>query len=137
MSKMLTAALAALTITAASLAIPGAASAKPGGHHGHHHGMDGVLLVLTVLLLSRQVGRRPVFAAYLSLMFCYGVGNIANDFWIEQVFKLGWTTWQIPDVLEPRLTIAWGVIVLAASALWWLARRRSRDAPAAGRTAHA
>jgi hypothetical protein len=26
----------------------------PHVHHGHHHGMDGVLLVLTSLLLSRQ-----------------------------------------------------------------------------------
>ena len=109
----------------------------PAVHHGHHHGMDGLLLVLSALLLSRAQSTIRALPAYLALMFCYGVGNIANDFWTEQVFKRGWTTWQIPNVLEPRLTVAWGVIVLAASTLWWLARRRSRDAPAAGQTARA
>jgi hypothetical protein len=97
----------------------------PAVHHGHHHGMDGLLLVLSALLLSRALSTTRVLAAYLALMFCYGVGNIANDFWIEQVFKRGWTTWQIPNVLEPRATIAWGLIVFSAAALWWLARRRS------------
>ena len=98
----------------------------PAVHHGHHHGMDGLLLVLSALLLSRALCRTRVLAAYLALMLCYGVGNIANDFWIEQVLKRGWTTWQIPNVLEPRATIAWGVIVLAAATLWWLAWRGSR-----------
>jgi hypothetical protein len=69
--------------------------------------------------------------AYLALMLCYGLGNMANDFWIEQIFKRRWTTWQIPNVLEPRLTITWGIIVLAAAAIWWLSRAgaasRSRD----------
>lgn len=96
----------------------------PAVHHGHHHGMDGLLLVLSALLLSRTLGMllsrvlRGVLSAYLALMFSYGVGNIANDFWIEQIFKRGWTTWQIPNVLEPRATVAWGVIVLAAAALF-------------------
>ena len=82
--------------------------------------MDGVLLVLTALLFSRRLGRRPVLAAYVSLLFCYGVGNIANDFWIEQVVKRGWTTWEIPDVTTPRLSVAWSLIVIAAVALWAL-----------------
>ena len=99
---------------------PGLPTFAPAVHHGHHHGMDGVLLVLTVLLLSRQVGRRPVFAAYLSLMFSYGVGNFANDFWIEQVVKRGWTSWEIPDVAVPHLTVAWSLIVIAAVGLWAL-----------------
>ncbi len=105
----------------------------PAVHHGHHHGMDGVLLVLTALLLSRivpslrhralQVG----VGVYLALMACYGVGNIANDFWIEQVWKRHWTTWQIPDVLRPGATVAWGVIVvgtivLYTAARWWTTR---------------
>ena len=106
-------------------------------HHGHHHGMDGLLLVLSALLLSRALGGirgralRSTVTAYLALMLCYGVGNMANDFWIEQVFKRGWTSWEIPNVLEPRLTIAWGIIVLAAATIWWLSRAgaapRSRD----------
>ena len=99
---------------------PGLPTFAPAVHHGHHHGMDGLLLVLTVLLLSRQLGRRPFVAAYLALMFCYGIANYANDFWIEQVVKRGWTTWEIPDVLQPRLTIAWSLIVIAAVVLWAL-----------------
>ena len=96
----------------------------PAVHHGHHHGMDGVLLVLTALLLSRLLADvgvrwfRLVLAAYFALMICYGVGNIANDFWIEQVVKRGWATWQVPNVLEPRATAAWGVIVLSAVVVW-------------------
>ena len=103
---------------------PGLPAFPPAVHHGHHHGMDGLLLVLTALLLSRVVGRlrsgalRTALVAYLALMFCYGVGNIANDFWLEQVVKRGWTTWQIPNVLEPRATVAWAIIVIVAAVIW-------------------
>jgi hypothetical protein len=106
----------------------------PHVHHGHHHGMDGVLLVLSALLLSRQrSAQRPWIAAYLALMLVYGIGNIANDFWLEQIVRRGWTSWQVPSVLEPRPTWAWLVIVVATTALWlwWIRRPRS---PAAGRT---
>jgi hypothetical protein len=88
----------------------------PSIHHGHHHGMDGVLFVLSALLLSRQAtafGAR----AYLALMFAYGVGNIANDFWLEQVVRRGWVKWQVPSVLEPRPTWAWLVLVVATAAI--------------------
>jgi hypothetical protein len=102
----------------------------PAVHHGHHHGMDGVLLLISAALLSRVVPsvRRPwlrvATGAYLALMASYGIANIANDAWLEQVVKRGWTTWEIPNVLRPSLTIAWGVIVLGAAALyvasaWW------------------
>jgi hypothetical protein len=107
----------------------------PAVHHGHHHGMDGVLLVLAALLLSRLLGAvgrrwlRSTLTAYLALMFCYGVGNIANDFWVEQVVKRGWATWEIPNVLEPRATMAWGIIVLGTAALWAIARWRDRHRP--------
>jgi hypothetical protein len=112
-------------------AIAGLPPFPPAVHHGHHHGMDGLLLVLSVLLLSRTLMQaqscvlRNVLSAYLALMFCYGVGNIANDFWLEQIVKRGWTSWQIPNVLEPRATVAWGVIVLAAAAVWLVWRRRT------------
>jgi hypothetical protein len=96
----------------------------PAVHHGHHHGMDGVLLLLSAALLSRivpSVGRRWLrrpAGAYLALMAAYAVGNIANDAWGEQVVKRGWTTWRFPNVLRPSFTIAWGVIVLGAAALY-------------------
>jgi hypothetical protein len=112
---------------------PGVPTLQPAVHHGHHHGMDGVLLVLTALLLSRLVasvratGLRRTLGAYLALMFCYGLGEIANDFWLEQVVKRGWTGWEIPDVTTPKASVAWGVILLAAAALWtiwiWRAER--------------
>jgi len=50
-------------------------------------------------------------------MLCYGVGNIANDFWLEQVTKRGWTSWEVPDVTTPKATTAWGLIVVAAVVL--------------------
>src|SRR5204863_3451278 len=101
--------------------VAGLPAFPPAVHHGHHHGMDGILLVLSALLLSRLLREvragwlRSALTAYLALMFCYGVGNIANDFWIEQVVKRGWAMWEIPNVLEPRATAAWGVIVLRAA----------------------
>jgi hypothetical protein len=53
-------------------------------------------------------------------MASYGAGNIANDFWLEQVVKRGWTLWEAPDVTEPRTSVAWAVIVIAAAAVWGL-----------------
>jgi hypothetical protein len=93
-------------------------------HHGHHHGMDGLLLLITALLLSRLVptvrarGLRVFLGAYLSLMTAYAIGNFANDFWTEQVWKREWTSWKIPSVLEPKASVAWGLIVLGAAALY-------------------
>ena len=106
----------------------------PAVHHGHHHGMDGVLLVLAALLLSRALptvrarALRQATAAYLALMLAYGAGNIANDFWLEQVVQRGWTSWAIPSVLEPRATWGWAAIVACAFLAWlgWFGRQTSR-----------
>jgi hypothetical protein len=112
--------------------LAGAPASLPAVHHGHHHGVDGLLLAMTALLLSRALtrvkagGLRTVFSLYLALMLCYGVANIANDFWLEQVVKRGWTNWRIPNVLEPRATAAWGIIVLAAGIVWALGSWRGR-----------
>ena len=87
--------------------------ALPGVHHGHHHGIDGVLLLLAALLLSRAVpslrhrALRVATGLYLALMAVYGIANAANDFWSEQVVKRGWTEWAIPNVLNPKASIAW------------------------------
>ncbi len=113
---------------------PGVTALHPAVHHGHHHGMDGVLLVLSALLLSRLLSSAPrgwlrgLLGAYLALMLCYGAGNVANDFWLEQVVKRGWTEWQIPDVTTPKASVAWGVIVLSAAALWGISVWRVRSA---------
>ena len=104
--------------------LPHTTGLHPAVHHGHHHGMDGMLLVLSAVLLSRLLGPlaprglRLVVGAYLALMLCYGAGNIANDFWIEQVVKRGWTAWQIPDVTTPAANGGWALIVAGAAVLW-------------------
>jgi hypothetical protein len=117
---------------------PGSGNLHAAVHHGHHHGMDGFLLAMAALLLSRQLGgiRRPVqrtlTAAYLSLMLVYGLTNQANDLWDEQIVKRGWTSWQIPNVLHPAASAAWAAMV-AVAALFYFAffsspSRRARDA---------
>jgi hypothetical protein len=105
-------------------------------HLGEHHGFEGYLLVLTALLLSRQLPnmRRPnLLAAYLSLMIPYGVGNMLNDGWNEQIVKRGWTSWKIPGVLQPGPTWMWGVVLVAGAAIFFAAFRQivTTQAPAA------
>jgi lipoprotein signal peptidase len=90
-------------------------------HHGHHHGLDGLVLLLTAILLSRVVPSirtrrlRLLLAAYLSLMAAYGLGNMVNDFWTEQIWKRGWTDWQFPSLLQPTLSVGWALMILGAA----------------------
>jgi hypothetical protein len=115
--------------------LPHTTGLHPAVHHGHHHGMDGTLLVLSALLLSRLLsplaprGLRLFVGGYLALMLCYGAGNIANDFWIEQVVKRGWTGWQIPEVTTPAANGGWAVIVAGAAVLWIVGALTSRRDP--------
>jgi hypothetical protein len=115
---------------------------EPGGgqvhatvHHGHHHGLDGFLLATGVLLLSRLIGTirppllREATAAYLSWMLVYALTNMANDLWIEQVVKRGWTAWEIPDVLVPSASAAWAAMLVVA-AVFYVVLFRPRGAPA-------
>ena len=103
---------------------PGSGHLHAAVHYGHHHGLDGLLLVVTALLLSRLLGgiRRPrlrtLTAALLSLMLVYGWTNMVNDLWIEQVVKRGWTGWQVPDVLFPSLSLAWAAMLVAAALIY-------------------
>lgn len=105
-------------------------------HFGHHHGMAGILLVVTALLLSRELVRmrptplRTSLAVYLSLLMAYGIGNIANDAWYEQVVKRGWTDWAIPNVIRPELTWMWGLVLLVGTAIFFTLDRNGRG-PAA------
>jgi hypothetical protein len=111
---------------------PGSGHLHAAVHHGHHHGMDGFLLAMAALLLSRQLGgiRRPVqrtlTAAYLSLMLVYGLTNQAQDLWVEQIVKRGWTSWEIPNVLHPSASAAWAAMV-AVAALFYFAFFSSRS----------
>lgn len=119
---------------------PGSGDLHAAVHHGHHHGMDGFLLTATALLLSRQLGgfRRPVqrtlTAAYFSLMLVYGLTNQAEDLWIEQIVKRGWTSWQIPNVLHPAASLAWAAMVAVAVLFYFAFFRSRRDTSAHGPT---
>jgi hypothetical protein len=88
-------------------------------HVGHHHGWDGALLVLTVLLLSRVRLHSPrlavAHAVWLGALLAYGLVNGLQDLWLEQVVKRGWVDWEIPGALRPDLDPIWLVIVAAAA----------------------
>ena len=104
-------------------------------HLGRHHGMDGVLLTLTVLALSRVLPQfrgerlRNIFAAYLSVLLVYGLANTAQDFWLEQVVKRNWTDERLPTVTQPSLSVAWAVLLALAAVLYvsWRALRDRSD----------
>ena len=95
---------------------PGHYHPEPAVHSGHHHGMDGVLLVLAALALSRMhVTRlRVAVGAYLALLFSYGLANAVQDWWLEQVVKRGWTGREIPSLLNPEPSLGWAAIVVTA-----------------------
>lgn len=99
-------------------------------HHGMHHGFYGLLLAVTALLLSRLPNR---ISPLLALLLAYGVGNMLNDLWLEQVAERGWTSWTIPSCLEPGFTWTWLAVLLAAPVIWLTWFR----APAAGTDAEA
>jgi hypothetical protein len=101
----------------------------PAVHHGVHHGLQGLLLIVTALLLSRLPNRVSLF---LALMVAYGLGNIANDMWLEQIAERGWTSWTIPPSLEPGLTWTWLAVLLATPAIWLLWFRQHGRPTAAG-----
>ena len=88
--------------------------------------------MVTALLLSRELPRmRPTWlrtglAAYLSLMIAYGLGNMANDAWLEQGVKRGWTDWAVPSVLRPGLTWMWALVIAAGAAIYLAFWRRDR-----------
>jgi hypothetical protein len=110
---------------------PGAGYLHATVHYGHHHGLDGFLLATTALLVSRLLGGirrrwlRTLTAALLALTLVYGLTNIVNDLWTEQVVKRGWTHWQVPDVLQPTASLAWAAMLVAAALIYaaFFARR--------------
>jgi hypothetical protein len=108
-------------------------------HLGHHHGTDGAFLILTALLLSRvhlpQRWLDRALTLYLGLMLAYGAVNMAQDFWLEQIVKRGWTETEVPDALLPGLRPIWVVILALAvlSAILLAHERRAEHAPAYSR----
>ena len=112
-------------------------------HLGLHHGLDGAVLAASALLLSRVVpqlgpgSRRSWLAVYLSVMLVYGLANVVNDAWHEQLFKRDWVSFKLPDVTKPEPNAGWLVVLtiaalLSAVVLYRLARARD-DAPPSAR----
>jgi len=117
---------------------PGPYFLHPAVHYGDHHGLEGTLLVITGLLLSRLLGAvrstrlHAASGFFCALLIAYGLGNIANDFWLEQVVKRGWTRHFLPDVLEPKVNWGWLAILVGALALWLIAFRPRTAATVSG-----
>lgn len=101
-------------------------------HLGEHHGFVGFQLVVAVLLLSRELPRlhpgwqRTTLTAWMAGLFAYGLGNIANDAWGEQIVKRGWSDWEMPSVVRPSGTWLW-LVVLGLGAVIFLVYRRTLD----------
>jgi hypothetical protein len=110
---------------------PGVAVMHHAVHHGQHHGWQATMLSLTALAFSR-LPRPRVLDAYLSLMLAYGIGNLVNDDWLEQVVKRGWTSHEVPSLILPAANWGWPVVLVAAALIWrfWF-RQPSRTTPEA------
>jgi hypothetical protein len=124
--------LGSIFITGAIRPEPGAGYSHAAVHHGHHHGLDGFLLMATALLLSRLVGSirrtilRTLTAVYLALLLVYGLTNQVQDLWTEQIVKRGWTSWEIPNVLHPSLSAAWAAMIACGLVIYALFLRPRR-----------
>ena len=80
---------------------PGDPVPRPAVHLGDHHGLQGILLALTALALSRRLDAAGwPLRVYVAFLFGFGVVNAVQDFWLEQVVKRGWTGVGIPSVLS-------------------------------------
>jgi hypothetical protein len=101
-------------------------------HLGHHHGLDGTLLALTALALSRVVPdvRTPLLRLalgfYVALMLVYGLANAVQDFWLEQLVKRGTTSLELPSMTVPKASWAWAAILAAALLIHFAARSVGR-----------
>ncbi len=94
-------------------------------HLGHHHGLDGILLALTALLLSRVPARMPrsgegtALSIYIAVLLTYGLANALQDGWNEQLVKRGTTDSKLPSVIRPDLSPAWLGIVIGACLIYF------------------
>jgi hypothetical protein len=103
----------------------------PAVHLGDHEGLDGVLLVLAALQLSR-LRPRLLVAYVIALMFVYGLGVAAQDDWNEQVVKRGWAGFKLPNMLHPAVNATWFVVLVLAAIVALLLRRLEAPPPPGG-----
>lgn len=110
-------------------------------HLGSHEGMDGALLALGALALSRLLPTMAsrllaaVTSPLLAFLLSYGVANLIQDNWLEQVVKRGWTDASIPSFVEPQLSVGWGIVIVTAIAveiLWFRRERLGKQTRASG-----
>ena len=98
-------------------------------HDGHHHGMDGVLIVWSALLLTRllpDVGGkrlRAFLSPYVALMLVFGLANAIQDFWTEQLFKRAVVSWDMPRFTRVTADPHWIVLLVIAVTAYTLAIR--------------
>ena len=98
-------------------------------HLGHHHGLDGTLLALAAIALSRTVCMlrsgylHTGYRFYVSLMLVYGLANALQDFWLEQIVKRGTTSLEIPTLTVPEASAAWAAILVATLIIHFAAGR--------------
>jgi hypothetical protein len=104
-------------------------------HYGAHHGLYGLLFVLTALLLSRLPAGR-VARVFLAILLAFGLGNMLNDGWGEQVVERGWTSLRVPSVLHFTPNWLWLAVLVGGLAVWalWF-RQPSRTTPPAASSA--
>jgi hypothetical protein len=114
---------------------PGVSGLHHAVHHGQHHGWQATMLSLTALAFSR-LPRPRLLDAYLALMLAYGVGNLVDDDWLEQVVKRGWTNHEVPSPLTPAANWGWAAVLVGAALVWrlWF-RQPRRTTPAAASAA--
>lgn len=79
-------------------------------HLGHHEGLDGCVMALDALLLSRR-GTGPVQRWLLALMLTYGCAVAFQDGWYEQVVKRGWVRQRPPALGPPGPTRGWAALI--------------------------
>jgi hypothetical protein len=86
-------------------------------HLGRHHGMDGVLLAISALALSRvprqlaSAWQAVALSSYLALMLVYGLANTLQDYWTEQLVKRGTVSVKIPSLIRPDASWAWAAML--------------------------
>ena len=111
---------------------PGEPIPRAAVHLGDHEGLDGLLLVAAVLILTRELRRMRGSALRTALIFTsslalvYGLAVVLADFWLEQIVKRGWTDFEITGVLEPGPTVGWAGILIVTGLLGAIAVRYSR-----------
>src|SRR5919108_1080568 len=103
----------------------------PAVHLGHHHGLDGLLMTISGLLVLRLPMHRRALGiasrAYAAFLVAWGIGNIVNDAWLEQVVKRGWTRDEVPGVLSLHWNWTWAAVIVGAAAVFSFRPRPPRE----------